>query len=88
MAFLHAKLMELVMEWVYTNPPPDMAEALAVYERGAAVREAAAAAAAAKMETRQYVKRQETWLRRNMSSWRLVNTQYMESYMREIFAFI
>ena len=48
MAFLHAKLMELMMEWVYTNPPPDMAEALAVYERGAAVREAAAAAAAAK----------------------------------------
>lgn len=48
MAFLHAKLMEHMMEWVYTNPPPDMAEALAVYERGAAVREAAAAAAAAK----------------------------------------
>jgi tRNA dimethylallyltransferase len=47
-----------------------------------------AAAAAAKMETRQYVKRQETWLRRNMSSWRLVDTKYMESYMREIFAFI
>jgi tRNA dimethylallyltransferase len=47
-----------------------------------------AAAVAAKMETRQYVKRQETWLRRNMSSWRPVNTKYMESYMREIFAFI
>ena len=47
-----------------------------------------AAAAAAKMETRQYVKRQETWLRRNMSSWRSINTQYMESNMREIFAFI
>jgi tRNA dimethylallyltransferase len=47
-----------------------------------------AAAVAAKMETRQYVKRQETWLRRNMSSWMPVETKYMESYMREIFAFI
>jgi tRNA dimethylallyltransferase len=47
-----------------------------------------AAAVAAKMETRQYVKRQETWLRRNMSSWRPVDTKYMESYMREIFSFI
>jgi tRNA dimethylallyltransferase len=47
-----------------------------------------AAAVAAKMETRQYVKRQETWLGRNMSSWRPVDTKYMESYMREIFSFI
>lgn len=51
-AFLHAKLMQHMMEWVYTNPPPDMAEALEVWERGAAVKEAAAAAAAAKSAAR------------------------------------
>jgi len=36
-----------------------------------------AAAAAAKSETRQYAKRQATWLRRNMQSWKLLETQQM-----------
>jgi tRNA dimethylallyltransferase len=47
-----------------------------------------AAAGAAKLETRQYIKRQETWLRRHMITWKAVSTKYTESYMREIFAFI
>ena len=47
-----------------------------------------AAAEAAKLETRQYIKRQETWLRRHMIAWKAISTQDMESYMREIFAFI
>lgn len=46
------------------------------------------AAEAAKLETRQYIKRQETWLRRYMISWMPVETKYMESSVREIFAFI
>ncbi|MBN9289833.1 MAG: tRNA (adenosine(37)-N6)-dimethylallyltransferase MiaA, partial [Hyphomicrobium denitrificans] len=46
------------------------------------------AADAAKAETRQYIKRQETWSRRNMISWKQVNAQYMESIDRDIFAFI
>ena len=47
-----------------------------------------AAAEAAKAETRQYIKRQETWHRRYMISWRRVTKQYMESQTRDIFAFI
>jgi tRNA dimethylallyltransferase len=47
-----------------------------------------AAADAAKAETRQYIKRQETWHRRYMISWRHVTKQYMESKSRDIFAFI
>jgi tRNA dimethylallyltransferase len=47
-----------------------------------------AAADAAKAETRQYIKRQETWHRRYMISWRRVTKQYMESQTRDIFAFI
>jgi len=47
-----------------------------------------AAAEAAKLETRQYIKRQETWLRRNMIAWKQVNSKYMERNMRDIFAFI
>jgi tRNA dimethylallyltransferase len=46
------------------------------------------ATAAAKLETRHYVKRQETWYKRNMISWFNVNAQYMESNISEIFAFI
>jgi tRNA dimethylallyltransferase len=46
------------------------------------------AAEAAKLETRQYIKRQETWLRRNMIAWQAVDAKYMERNMREIFAFI
>jgi len=33
----------------------------------------------AKLETRQYVKRQQTWLKRYMMSWNLVNQQQMEN---------
>jgi tRNA dimethylallyltransferase len=36
------------------------------------------AAQAAKAETRQYAKRQRSWARRNMISWRVMNTQYMQ----------
>lgn len=41
-----------------------------------------------KAETRQYIKRQETWLRRHMISWKPVTTKETESSMRDIFAFI
>ena len=34
-----------------------------------------AAVAAAKAETRQYAKRQLTWLRRNMIAWKSIDTQ-------------
>jgi tRNA dimethylallyltransferase len=43
---------------------------------------------AAKLETRQYIKRQETWLKRHMIAWKALSEKYMESNMREIFAFI
>jgi tRNA dimethylallyltransferase len=43
---------------------------------------------AAKLETRQYIKRQETWLRRHMITWKPIDKKYMESSMQEIFAFI
>lgn len=46
------------------------------------------AVAASQAETRQYIKRQETWLKSHMISWRPVETKYMESLMRDIFAFI
>lgn len=39
-------------------------------------------------ETRQYIKRQETWLKRHMISWKCINAQYLENNMRDIFAFI
>ena len=37
-----------------------------------------AAAEPAKAETRQYAKRQLTWLRRNMIAWKIIDTQEME----------
>lgn len=46
------------------------------------------AIAGAQAETRQYIKRQETWLRSHMISWMTVETKEMESSWREIFAFI
>ncbi|RTL60531.1 MAG: tRNA (adenosine(37)-N6)-dimethylallyltransferase MiaA [Hyphomicrobiales bacterium] len=46
------------------------------------------AAEGSKAETRQYAKRQVTWHRRNMMSWRHISTQQMESYSADIFAFI
>jgi tRNA dimethylallyltransferase len=46
-----------------------------------------AAAAAAKAETRQYAKRQLTWLRRNMISWIHIDAQQMESFDIDNFSF-
>lgn len=46
------------------------------------------AAETAKAETRQYAKRQITWLRRNMSAWKWISTQQMESIDRILGAFI
>lgn len=42
----------------------------------------------AKAETRQYIKRQETWLKRNMITWSWVSTKETASSLRDIFAFI
>ena len=47
-----------------------------------------AAAEAAKVETRQYIKRQETWIKRHMITWNRISKKYMESKSRDIFAFI
>jgi tRNA dimethylallyltransferase len=44
--------------------------------------------AAAKVETRQYIKRQETWLKRHMIAWNALEMKEMERKSREIFAFI
>ena len=41
------------------------------------------AAAAAKAETRQYAKRQTTWLKRNMISWRAIDTQFSQRFDRD-----
>jgi tRNA A37 N6-isopentenylltransferase MiaA len=46
-----------------------------------------AAVAAAKTETRQYAKRQLTWLRRNMISWKKMDAQQMERIDRNNFPF-
>jgi len=46
------------------------------------------AVARGQAETRQYVKRQTTWLRKNMMSWRWLSTQQMESQIDEILMFI
>ena len=48
----------------------------------------AEAIARAKAETRQYVKRQVTWLRRNMSAWRSVSAQEMHSIDHILVPFI
>jgi tRNA dimethylallyltransferase len=42
----------------------------------------------AKAETRQYIKRQTTWLRRNMSAWKHISQQQMKSIDEIIVAFI
>jgi tRNA dimethylallyltransferase len=46
------------------------------------------AIAAAKLETRQYIKRQDTWFRRYMISWKHLETQFTESNLSHIIAFI
>ncbi len=43
---------------------------------------------AAKIETRQYTKRQATWLSRNMMSWNWIQTQEIEQFASENFVFI
>lgn len=43
---------------------------------------------AAKAETRQYIKRQETWLKRYMITWSAIKTKETVSSLRDIFAFI
>jgi tRNA dimethylallyltransferase len=58
---------------------------IAAYLAGATSLEPAAAAA--KTETRQYAKRQLTWLRRNMISWSCLDAQQMESFDISIFSF-
>jgi tRNA dimethylallyltransferase len=58
---------------------------IAAYLAGATSLEAAAAAA--KTETRQYAKRQLTWLRRNMISWSRLDAQQMERFDIGIFPF-
>lgn len=47
-----------------------------------------AAIAAGQLETRQYIKRQETWLSRNMKSWNAVIAQDYVEMRREIFSLI
>jgi tRNA dimethylallyltransferase len=47
-----------------------------------------AAAVAAKLETRQYAKRQATWWRRNMRSWRSIEAQQIERIAGGDFALI
>ncbi|WP_072392607.1 tRNA (adenosine(37)-N6)-dimethylallyltransferase MiaA [Hyphomicrobium sp. CS1GBMeth3] len=47
-----------------------------------------AAAEAAKAETRQYAKRQLTWLRRNMITWKWIDTQETESFAASLVDFI
>lgn len=46
------------------------------------------AAEAAKAETRQYAKRQLTWLRRNMITWKWINTQETETFEPTLVDFI
>lgn len=46
------------------------------------------AAAAANAETRQYIKRQQTWIKRNMVSWKHISAQEMQSNARDLFAFV
>lgn len=46
------------------------------------------AVAAAKVETRQYAKRQGTWLRRNMIAWKQISSQDSQSLSRDTLSFI
>lgn len=46
------------------------------------------ASAAAKAETRQYIKRQLTWLSRHMIAWKYISAQEMEINRRDAIAFI
>jgi tRNA dimethylallyltransferase len=59
---------------------------LAQHLRGALSLEAAVAAA--KRDTRQYAKRQLTWLRRNMIAWRRIDTQDQERFIATELSFV
>jgi tRNA dimethylallyltransferase len=48
----------------------------------------AEAAERAQTETRQYAKRQRTWLRRNMMSWKAINAQQMKRIIGGDLSFI
>lgn len=48
----------------------------------------ASAVAAAKAETRAYVKRQQTWFTRNMQSWKRISAQEMECFGADFWTFI
>ena len=49
--------------------------------------ELSTAVEAAKTETRQFVKRQMTWLKRNMNAWTWLEAQEMENIASKSFAF-
>lgn len=73
------------------DPASSVMRALGVAPLLAAVRgqmELAEAMTQAKAETRQYVKRQDTWFRKNMISWKPISTQQMESNNDVLLAFI
>lgn len=73
------------------DPASPVMRALGVAPLLAAVRgqmQLAEAITQAKAETRQYIKRQDTWFRKNMISWAHINTQQMESNNAELLAFI
>jgi tRNA dimethylallyltransferase len=73
------------------DPASPVMRALGVAPLLAAVRgqmQLAEAIAQAKAETRQYIKRQDTWFRKNMISWKPINAQQMESNNAELLAFI
>jgi tRNA dimethylallyltransferase len=46
------------------------------------------AIAAAKAETRQFIKRQQTWFKGNMSAWKAISTQQIECILVEIMPLI
>jgi tRNA dimethylallyltransferase len=48
----------------------------------------AEAVAAAKLETRQYIKRQETWIRRYMIAWKHIKTKETQQFATEVMSFI
>jgi len=73
------------------DPASPVMRALGVAPLLAAVRgqmQLAEAITQAKAETRQYIKRQDTWFRKNMISWEHISTQQMESNNAELLAFI
>ncbi len=73
------------------DPASPVMRALGVAPLLAAVRgqmQLAEAIAQAKAETRHYIKRQDTWFRKNMISWIPIVSQQMESNNAELLAFI